>query len=106
MKRPAHVAVLLGWEHAADPAAGTIRPEEEPSGSGSETPARKIAPAVPAFMIRIGSRATGDGNVLQPLRLIFVLAHAARSAINFLVSAIALAGLRPFGHTFAQFMIV
>ena len=30
----------------------------------------------------------------------------ARSAIIFLVSAIALAGLRPLGQTFAQFMIV
>ena len=34
------------------------------------------------------------------------VAHAARSAMSFLVSAIAFAGLRPFGHTFAQFMIV
>ena len=33
-------------------------------------------------------------------------AQATRSASSFLVSAIALAGLSPFGHTVAQFMIV
>ena len=32
--------------------------------------------------------------------------QAARSAISFLVSAIALAGFSPFGQTLAQFMIV
>ncbi len=32
--------------------------------------------------------------------------HPARSSSNFLVSAMALAGLSPLGQTFAQFMIV
>jgi formate hydrogenlyase subunit 3/multisubunit Na+/H+ antiporter MnhD subunit len=32
--------------------------------------------------------------------------YTARVTIIFLISAMALAGFRPFGHTFAQFMIV
>ena len=32
--------------------------------------------------------------------------HTFRSTISFLISAIALAGLRPFGQAFAQFMMV
>ena len=35
-----------------------------------------------------------------------VLAHTRRSTIIFLISAIALAGLRPFGQALAQFMMV
>ena len=34
------------------------------------------------------------------------LPHTSRAIIIFLISAMALAGFRPFGHTLAQFMIV
>ena len=96
--RAAHILVRLVLEHACLGAPLAIRPEQQPPRLRREAPAREIAPAVPAFMIRVGPRAVG-----QPLRQV---AQAALSATSFLVSAIALAGERPFGQTFEQFMIV
>jgi len=54
-------------------------------------------PVAPARIVRIGAMV--EDLVAQRHQI-------ARSAIIFLVSAIALAGLRPLGQTFAQFMMV
>src|SRR5206468_1375221 len=104
--RPSHVHMVLGREHSADASTRTVGLEQKSAGCGSETGARKVSPAVPAVMFGIGSRAPGDADIVHPLQFVVVLVHAVRSAIIFLVSAIALAGLRPLGHTLAQFMIV
>src|SRR5687768_2160408 len=99
--------MILGREHAGDASTRPVGLEQQAARRSREAPAREIAPAVPALVLGIGSRAAGDVDVLQhPVVLIGLLGHAARSAISFLVSAIALAGLRPLGHTLAQFMIV
>ena len=90
-----------------DAAARPVGLEQQPPGRRGEAAAREIAPAQPAGMVGIGLDAGGRADVLEQLaRLFGVLAHAARSAISFLVSAIAWAGLRPLGQTLAQFMIV
>src|SRR5690348_10932224 len=104
----------LGREHSADRASGPIGFEQQTAGRRREAPAREIAPAVPSRVLRIRPRARRDADILHQVLLFRFVAHerrfpspyAARSAISFLVSAIALAGLSPLGHTFAQFMIV
>src|SRR3954447_14842681 len=103
---PAHVHMVIGRQYSADSTARPIGLEQQPTGRGSERPAREIAPTEPARIVRIWRGADGDADVLQPLRAVGVPSHAARSATSFFVSAIALAGLRPFGQTLAQFMIV
>ena len=98
--------MLLGREH---PAGATARPvgfEQQPPGRRGEAAAREIAPAVPAGVVGVGRGADGDADVLEAFGAVGFVGQAARSAISFLVSAIALAGLRPLGQTFAQFMIV
>src|SRR4051812_19714336 len=116
--RTAHVHMILGRHHTDNPMSRAIGPEQQPAGGRREARAGEVSPAVPALIVGIGRRAARDSDVLQPLGLVVLLAHvacalrlaairqAARSAISFLVSAIALAGLRPLGQTFAQFMIV
>jgi len=54
-------------------------------------------------LLRIGAELAGLDQRRVPVGK---SAQAARSASSFLVSAIALAGLSPFGQTLAQFMIV
>src|SRR5690242_10615137 len=94
-------------EHARDPAARSVGLEQEPARCRGEARTREVAPAVPSGIIGVGRRSARDADILEPFRgVVVVLAHAARSAISFLVSAIAFAGLRPLGQTFAQFMIV
>src|SRR6185369_1891979 len=83
-----HVHMVFGREHPADAAAGAIGLEQKSSGGRGEARTRKIAPAVPAFIVRIRSRSTRDTDVLQPFGLVLLVAQAARSAIIFLVSAI------------------
>ena len=95
--RSAEIEVTLRREDAADRPALAVWPEQQLAGGAGEGAARELAPAEPAGMIGIGRR---SGRKLRNV------AQAARSAISFLVSAIALAGFKPFGQTFAQFMIV
>jgi len=106
--RPAHVLVRLGRKHAADAAPRAIGPEQQPPGRTREGASREVAPGEPSGALGVGLRARRKTDVLEPLarECLSVFAHAARSAISFLVSAIALAGDRPFGQTFEQFMIV
>src|SRR6476620_5271412 len=97
--------MVLGREHPADAAAGAVGLEQEPPGCRRERAAREIAPAVPARIIRVGRGSAREADVLH--QFVAVVAHAvgalrlvairqaARSAISFFVSAIALAGLRP-----------
>src|SRR3954447_9294210 len=108
VERSAEVHVVLRGEDPADRAPGSVGPEQEPAGRGREAPAREVAPAEPPIVFGVGSRARGHAYVFQSCRLerVAVFAQAARSAISLRVSAIALAGLSPFGQTFAQFMIV
>ena len=53
------------------------------------------------WMRRLGGRCARGGGERPPKR-----PHTCRSTIFFLISAIALAGLRPFGQALAQFMMV
>src|SRR5262245_13205790 len=90
VERAPHILVALGGVHPARRPALAIGPEQQPSGLSGEAAPWKVAPAVPARIIGVLASAIG-----QPRRLI---AQAARSAISFLVSAIALAGFSPFGQ--------
>src|SRR4051812_34096092 len=99
--------MLFGGKHAADGTVSAVGLEQQSPSRRRERSAGKVSPAVPTWVVRIGRRPSGDADVLhQAFEVVAVFAQAARSAISFLVSAIALAGLRPLGQTFAQFMIV
>ena len=51
--------------------------------------------------------AMGISGFPQPVQVLLrLIYHNCLSTINFLISAIALAGLRAFGQVFAQFMMV
>ena len=84
-----------------------------PSGLNSSRPvaAAKLPRGKSPQLYHPGLSASGVAPAGTPTSSISSFApvssrHAARSAISFLVSAIALAGFSPLGQTFAQFMIV
>ena len=93
----AEVAVRPRREHPAPRPPLPLRPDEQLADRGVEPLLVRQVPGRPARMVGIG-RVT-DERVKRA-------GQTARSTSSFLVSAIALAGLRPLGQTFAQFMIV